>query len=93
MKNISDKPKKCGITGFINKNLTNEDNTSYYLGPIILELWRNCDGNRTVDDLVKLISKESEENTEIPYTATLINEMLNLLEARKLITYTTFLGS
>ncbi len=84
MKNNNEKPKKCGTAGFMNKNLTNEDNTSYQMGPIILELWRKCNGNRTVDELVKQMS---EENKEIEHTPSLINEMLDLLHSRKLITY------
>jgi len=86
LKNMYDKPKKCGIMeGFMNKRLTNEDNTTYYMGRAILNLWQKCDGNRTLDDLVKLMS---EENTETEYTTPLIKEMLDLLETRKLITYT-----
>lgn len=89
MKNTHDKPKKCGIMeGFMNKCLTNEDNTLYHIGPIILNLWQKCDGRRTLRDLTKLMS---EENTETEYTAASIEGMLDLLEARKLITYTNSL--
>lgn len=70
--------------------LTNEDDTKYYMGRIILRLWRKCDGNRTLDDLMKLMS---EENAETQCTPALIKEMLDLLETRKLITYRNFLGS
>ena len=71
--------------GFVNKRLTNEDNQTCYMGRAILNLWQKCDGNRTLDDLVKLMS---EENTKTEYTTPLIKEMLDILETRKLITYT-----
>lgn len=74
----------------MNKCLTNEDNKTYYMGRIILDLWQRCNGSRTLDDLAKLMS---EENTETEYTPALIKEMLDLLESRKLITYTDFLKS
>jgi hypothetical protein len=83
------KPKKCGnMDGFISKWVTNEDNTTYHMGPIIIGLWQKCDGNRTLDDLTKLMSEENTENT---YTPTIIKGMLDLLEARKLITYTSLI--
>lgn len=91
MKNIHHNPKKCGsMDGFMDKCLTNEDDKRYRMGSIILNLWQKCDGKRTLDDLAKLMS---EENTETEYTNALIKEMLDLLEARKLITYTDSPGS
>ncbi len=74
----------------MDKCLTNENDIRYRMGSIILNLWRRCDGKRTLDDLAKLMS---EENTETEYTTALIKEMLDLLEARKLITYTNSLTS
>ncbi len=91
LKNGYYKPKKCGIMGgFISKCLTNEDNKTYYMGHVILNLWQRCDGNRTLDDLVKLMS---EDNTKTECTPTVIKEMLDLLETRKLITYHKLLVS
>ncbi len=83
MKNGCYKPRKCGVMeGFMDKCLISGDNKKYYMGRIILGLWQKCDGNRTVDDLAKLMS---ENNNETEYTPTVIAEMIDLLETKKLI--------
>jgi len=80
-------PKKCGtLDGFMRNSLTNNDNITYHIGSGILNLWRRCDGNRNLVDLTKLMS---EEHTEGGYALATIQEMLDLLETKKLINYPT----
>jgi hypothetical protein len=80
-------PKKCGtINGFMRNSLTNRDNVTYNMGSSLLNLWRICDGKRTLSDLTKMMS---EEHTEAGYAPASIKEMLDLLETKKLINYPT----
>jgi hypothetical protein len=65
-------------------SLTNKDNITYHIGSGILSLWRRCDGKRTLKDLTKLMS---EEYTESGHTQASIQEMLDLLETKSLISY------
>ncbi len=93
MKDQSPKPKKRGTAAFIGNYLTNEDDTSYYMGSSVLMLWRNCDGNRTVEELAKLMSEEHTDAPEKEHTPALIKEMLDILERKKLISYMKCKGS
>jgi len=65
-------------------SLTNEDNITYRMGSGILSLWRRCDGKRNLEDLTKLMS---EEHTGSGHTQASIQEMLDLLETKRLIIY------
>ncbi|OYT53145.1 MAG: hypothetical protein B6U72_06775 [Candidatus Altiarchaeales archaeon ex4484_2] len=93
MKDQSPKPKKCGTAAFMGNYLTNEDDTSYHMGPSILMLWRKCDGNKTIEELAKLMSEESTDTPEKEHTSPVIKEILDILEEKKLISYMKCKGS
>ena len=87
MKDQSPKPKKRGTAAFIGNYLTNEDDTSYYMGPSVLMLWKKCDGNKTIEELARLMGEENPEKTKGEHTSTVIKEILDILEEKKLISY------
>jgi hypothetical protein len=87
LKNSRLSPKKCGVLeGFMRNSLTNKEQKTYHVGPMLLNLWRNCDGKRDVACITKLMI---EEHVEEGYTPATVQEMLDLLETRKLINYPT----
>jgi undecaprenyl pyrophosphate synthase len=87
LKNSRLSPKKRGVLeGFLRNSLTNKEQKTYHVGPMLLSLWKNCDGKRDVEDITRLMI---EEHVEEGYTPATIHEMLDLLETRKLIDYPT----
>ena len=72
------------MNGFLLNTLTNRDNVTYRIGTSIMELWRICDGKRTLSDLTK---RMSEDHTPAGYAPASIQEMLDLLETKRLIIY------
>ncbi|MEA1924518.1 MAG: PqqD family peptide modification chaperone [Candidatus Altiarchaeota archaeon] len=93
MENQSPKPKKRGTAAFTGNYLTNEDDKNYHMGRSILMLWKKCDGNKTIDELAELMSEEQIDLPENEHTSTVIKEILDILEEKKLISYMKCKGS
>jgi hypothetical protein len=53
---------------------------------MLINLWKSCDGKRDVECITKQMI---EEHAEEGYTSATVQEMLDLLETRKLINYPT----
>jgi len=56
-------------------------------------LWKKCDGNKTIEELARLMSEENPEKTEGEHTSAVIKEILDILEEKKLISYLKCKGS